>query len=664
MPDQTPPASYHALLIGVDGYRRAPLGGCVNDIDAVERVLLGTGMAAVKARIRIRRLASPASGASRNTATAPPATLDNVRAALAALGSPEVAAGDRVFIYYAGHGARVQVTASDGRRFHREALVPVDYDADPLRPQLLYDHELNGLLNDIVARTRSVTLVLDCCHSAGATREGGASRDRQTRHVDFSNLPPLPDPAPASHGGTQPGAAFGAVEDCHVVAACLGHELAYEQRGPGDTRHGLLTGAFLAALEDSAASDLTTLTWARIWQAMYARVQDHNPWQHPSMIGNPARAVFAGPPVNGDSGLVVTGAGTQYRIAAGTLAGVTEEAEVAIYGERPPDFPPLGSRADHDARIGLLRVTSAGRAAAIAEALEPSFVVPAGARGRVVKAGRAARLTCTLVPDRGGDASVVRMLEAQIAQSPLVDLVKPPIDPEVRLDQRGSRWMITDSVHGGGDDGPVLFDLRPAELDCARAVLEHYHAYARPLRMAARASDLPGRLQLDVLSYPADRLFTAAEAQAANLPDAPTRGTGTYALQSGARVCFRVRNASTHRLRVTLLNSAASGKVQLLGDEIIDAGRFHVFWARGNLGSPFQMSPPPNAAQCIDRMVAIGRTDVASDLDHLRVDKSFAQVIQRTRDAGEDRDIDGADQPVEHWTSAQAIIETCAPRRP
>lgn len=661
MPDETPPANYHALLIGVDAYRRAPLGGCVNDIDAVERVLLGTGMAAVKERIRIRRLASPVAGSGHDPTSAPPATLDNVRAALAALGSPEVAAGDRVFIYFAGHGARVPMIGAGGRRFHREALVPADYDPDSHQPRMLYDYELNALLQNIVHQTRSVTLVLDCCHAAGATREGAPARDRQPRYIDLSHLPALPDPAPASRGSAEPAvSAFGAVEDCHVVAACLAHELAQEERGPDLARRGLLTSAFLAALE-SAAGDLTALTWARIWQAMYAQVQDRNPWQHPTMIGNLARAVFGGPPVTGDAGFTVSQTGTTYRIAAGTLAGITQDAEIAIYGERPPFFPPLGSPADDEARVGLLRVTRADRATATAAAIGTSFELPPATRGRLVKAGSAARLTCTLV---GADPSVVRALEAKIAPSPLVELVQAPIKPDVRLEQRGGRWMIIDSVHGGGDDGPVLFALQPAELDCARAVLEHYHAYARPLRMAERASDLPCGLRLEVLTCPADRQLATAEAQAANLPEAPTRGAGTYALLSGARVCFRVHNDSLHRLRVTLLNSAGSGRVQLLGDEVIDAGRFHVFWARSNLGSPFQMSPPPNTTQCIDRMVAIGRTDVASDLSHLRVDKSFAQVIQRTRDAGEDRDIGGADEPIEHWTAAQAIIETRDPRRP
>ena len=71
------------------------------------------------------------------------------------------------------------------------------------------------------------------------------------------------------------------------------------------------------------------MTWARIWYAMCAHVQERNPWQHPTMIGNPARAVFGGPPVTGDAGFTVTRTGTGYRIGAGTLAGVTEEAELA-----------------------------------------------------------------------------------------------------------------------------------------------------------------------------------------------------------------------------------------------------------------------------------------------------------------------------------------------
>src|SRR4029079_1997348 len=119
---------YHVLLIGVDHYKDRALRGCVNDIDAVQRILLGERMNVPAASIR--RLVSPLPGTDHDT-TVPerPASLDNVRGALMDLANPEtVLAGDRVFIYYSGHGSRVDVPvavpdAARSPRFYRESLV-------------------------------------------------------------------------------------------------------------------------------------------------------------------------------------------------------------------------------------------------------------------------------------------------------------------------------------------------------------------------------------------------------------------------------------------------------------------------------------------------------------------------------------------------------------
>ena len=91
-----PDARFHAVLIGIDAYRSRPLHGCVNDVDAVQRLLIER--AGVPAD-RVRRLASPHPGA-RHDPSVPetPATLANIRAALDALAA-QVQDGDRVFIY-------------------------------------------------------------------------------------------------------------------------------------------------------------------------------------------------------------------------------------------------------------------------------------------------------------------------------------------------------------------------------------------------------------------------------------------------------------------------------------------------------------------------------------------------------------------------------------
>src|SRR4051812_9567974 len=87
---------YHVLLIGVDAYPAGfnSLGGCVNDIDAVEGVLFGPpGIGLAPEQIRLTRLAAPAPGAvtaSRFAAATRLPTHDNIRDALLALAGPDV----------------------------------------------------------------------------------------------------------------------------------------------------------------------------------------------------------------------------------------------------------------------------------------------------------------------------------------------------------------------------------------------------------------------------------------------------------------------------------------------------------------------------------------------------------------------------------------------
>src|SRR5262245_27651004 len=153
----------HAILIGIDAYRGPqPLRGCVNDIDAVQALLIERLQVEPTA---IRRLAAPVDGMPRPTAvpTLPP-TRDNIRDQLAEL-ADRIAPGDRVFAYYAGHGAQLTVAARDGGQFRREALVPVD-------GEYIFDWELSEALRALVERTPAVSVVLDCCSAAGATRDG------------------------------------------------------------------------------------------------------------------------------------------------------------------------------------------------------------------------------------------------------------------------------------------------------------------------------------------------------------------------------------------------------------------------------------------------------------------------------------------------------------
>lgn len=651
MPDQEiAGVRYHVLLIGVDAYPGHPLQGCVNDIDAVQRVLLDERLAIPPASIR--RLASPKAGTRHETAIAEqPATYASIRAALTELGSERVRPGDRVFIYYSGHGKRVLVTGQDGVTFHREAIVPVDFEATPGREAFLFDFELNGLLAAIARRTSSVAVMLDCCHAAGATRDGAAVRsfDREQDRI------PIADPARAlgATRGSELDDGTGTVSTCQVVSACLANELSLETE-LNEVRNGVFTSAFVAAVR-GAAGDLRTLTWDRIWHAMRNEIALRNAMQNPRMEGSLRRSVFGGPPVDGDAGLAVWRDGGGYRIAAGTMADITPDTELAIYGSEPARFPPLGSTVDGVIRLGIVRVTEAGPAAARATAVGPAFELPAGARGRVIKAGASSRLGCAVIPP---DAAI----EAELARSEVLELVGADPRAAVRLVRRGERWDVIDA--GAADsDAPVLCAVAAGDALGARAVLEHYVRYSLPLRVAARAVDLPGGLELRVLRCPDDRPIPPAEAQAPALSETKMQD-GRYRVVDGGVICVAVRNRTQEELQVTLLNVAADGRVQLLGEASVARWQRHVFWARERLGVGFKMRLVAGEARSRDRFVVIGRTARDHDLRNLLVAETFQQVQTAAQKGAATRPVDDSGDlsiSLDRWTAAQAVVETFRP---
>lgn len=641
---QVAEATYHVLLIGVDNYPGHELRGCVNDIDAVQRVLLE--------RLKIpsaciRRLVSPLPGTQHETTVAEQkATTANIRAALAELGSDCVKPGDRVFIYYSGHGKRVVVERPDGLTFQREALVPVDFESPQGDETFLFDFEINRLLAAIATRTSSVAVVLDCCHASGATRGDGVRTFERPR-----DQTPIKDPARELEGersSESPGDA-GSIAACHVVSACLANEVSREdpQKSPP---HGIFTSAFVAAVRGAERVDPRTLTWDQIWYAMRSEVVLRSPGQCPRMDGSPGRAVFGGPPVDRDAGLFVSRDGAGYQIAAGTMADITAEAELAFYGPDPARFPPIGSAADVACRIGVARVTDAELAVARATAIGAAFELPAGARGRLIKLGASSRLPCAVTPR---DPEI----EAQLARSSLLQLVAAE-QAQVRLVREGARWYITDDQHGTSEDAPVLFAIDAGDAFGARAVLEHYVRYSRPLRVAARATDLAGGLELRVLACAGTSRISSEEAQDPKLSEAPMWG-GRYHLTAGDGACVAVHNRASVELQVTLFGVLATGQVAQLGGASIQPDARHLFWADGDLGLPYEMQPIEGALRSCDRLVAIGTTARGHSLDHLVVGETFAQALE---DARSGRPMLNPTRttapPIDQWASAQVVIET------
>lgn len=652
-----PPPRRHVLLVGIDAYAAVdPLHGSVNDIDAIEAILLDRLRVPPEA---ITKLAAPHPSHERRPRL-PERLPDhkNLRDALEALAGDAVQLGDRVLIYYAGHGTQV---FPRGAWVAREALVPVDaHDGG----ELLYDHELNLLLQRIARRTGDLTVVLDCCCSAGASRLSVRPRDSGVRFCRIDDpAPPLP--ARRGHDSAEPPsgilASLGSPEASDpgylVAAACQSDESAHEGRSARGKRHGAFTAALLQVLEAQPDSRLETLRWADLWQAVRECVAGQYPGQHPWLIGRAERRLFGGAFRPQDPGYAITRAGDRYRIAAGSLVGLTRGAKVAVYGPTPDFFPPLGSREDLAARLGVLCVEEASIGACTAAPLGGELALVEGARGRWIAPGERDALVVQLDPY---DADLARWLEGEARFRIVAAGSGEAAEVFVGRDAGGERW-IGDEIHGpgvAGEDGEpplcrVPADDRPALL----RALTHCEKQRLALRLALRCRDLSGALAVRLLDAREAAAIPAAELHDPPLPEVspdPERRY-RYLLGHGQPICIAVENRSAEPLYVSLLNCTGSGRVEILGTTQVQIPprRRQALWLGGNLGNAFRCGVPAGRRSTVDRLIAVGATVPDLDLSFLRVKESFEEVLGATmREMLPDEA-----EPRERWTATQVTVK-------
>ena len=678
MNEKTIIPTYHVLLIGIDRYPPGynSLGGCVNDIDAIERLLLDPpGIGIPPEQIRMTRLAAmraDRTSTSRFEKQTLAPTKANLTQALKALAGPSVQPSDQVLIYYAGHGDQKRWTT--GSLVWHEALVPHnDHEIE-----YLFDIEINGLINAIAARTSDLTIVLDSCHSAGATRDLGdipAQGEVAVRALTLkSNGEDTPVAPPELTAlGLGGGAALDRGVASHllqslnpsylVVVGCQSDEKASEGAHPyGQPSHGVFTHSLLNVIVDRGVTERAELRWADIWSTLLTKVAERNTLlgqrtQHPWIIGRSERKVFGGPWEKMDAGYrVAKRQDGNYEIGAGRLMGVTEGAEIAVYGLEPRLFPPIGSPADQP--VGRLTVSQAGPSIAVAAAVGAGFALPEGARGRLVKPGESQRLRVSLKPKDPG-------LEAHLRESPLLEIVSSA-DPDadiVVIAQPGDGWIL------GNDTEPLLAAVPAGESQALLAGLEHYYRYNTVLRMARNCNDpqITNSLSVQILDCN-DEIALAAMSQEdladPALPEAPRDGDRIYALRPGFKFCVKVTNSSSYHLNVTLLNCSAGGLVEYLSDALLRDGSTHVMWLDNQLGAPFAagLDELPGSAHGIplldyatERMIAIGTTRPDVKLDYLKLDKRMQEVVNENLSRRGDRPLRPSEKtstaPAELWTA-------------
>ncbi|WP_437591175.1 caspase family protein [Sorangium sp. So ce1000] len=360
--------TFRALLIGVDFYclnklpndaTYASLRGCVSDVDRIEKAL----RARITMPLDIRTLLSPNVGGDRpgGPESAWP-TYKNMKAALDGL-LARTQPGDHVYIHYSGHGGRVLTKFADLKPGgFDETLVPTDIgDGSRYLRDLDVAYYLDALTRDHQA---TVTVVLDSCHSGGATRGvhvaprcATGAREGADPTLDTAERPTdgvASDEAlraawarlEAAGGGRRAATAttwLPEARDYVLLAACRDVETALEVRLAGGGSTGVMTAAFLDALEGLGKDQ----TWRALYERVLASVHSKYSSQTPQLLGQGERQIFGAelrPVVNAVRVHEIDAPNRRVKLGAGLATGTQAGARFGIYPPGTTDFTQLNQR--------------------------------------------------------------------------------------------------------------------------------------------------------------------------------------------------------------------------------------------------------------------------------------------------------------------------------
>lgn len=574
-----------ALIIGVQAYQHiSPLGGCVNDARLMDAVL--------RDRFDFTH---------RTLLENEQATREGILSAFNTL-VEETQPGDVVVFYFAGHGSQRTDREGDEPSGLDSTLMPVDTKGAFGTPEEnldITDDEIFLWLEQLVAKTSAITVIVDACHSGTITRDaefdlpGFAVRGLPADTRPATVPSPIPPELWSRLGGgpTARSAAAGSAtagsdretaagwlplhEHYVLISGCRDDELSGEFLWPledGSTaRHGALTFYLARALQRATAGT----TYRAVFEEVAAKVtQVRQDKQHPQMEGKGDRVLFGLqeiPPMRYVRLLGVDEEGTSVTLAAGAALGVTVGTAVALYpvdtvttDERTPlaratvtEVTPLSSTAVLIPASIADEIRADARAVltlAVAADMRPPVHLDLAARA--------------LVPDGPWNS-----VEQLLAGVPIVRRVEKPEPQAITITAwptertgTGPRWMLT-----GADGQPIA---PPKAFDETVALMRNVTVLAR--QTLAMALDNTDPLSALARQRPTMQLLRS-QADGTWLPAEPGAG-GLPVFHDGDFIGVRITNPHTQPLYFSLLDFGLTGRVNPLyppagATEAIAAGR-------------------------------------------------------------------------------------------
>ncbi len=502
-------------------------------------------------------------------------------------------AGSQVYIHYSGHGGRARTIypkLKGGPQGIDEGLVPVDIGQT--NGQYLRDIELGKLLKDLVNKGLIVTVVLDSCHSGGATRGEAAVRGLDT--IDdtprpMSNLAGTPEELAENWRGLKNENTRGLnsgwlpeSRDYVLLAACRPNEFAYEYAFDSETKQR--SGALTYWLLDSLRQQTSGLTYKDLHDRLNGKIRTQFAQQTPMLMGEGDRLVFGSDRADIQYSIPVLTVDTvknTVKIEAGQSMGLRLGAEFAIYPNGTRDF------SNKDDRLAIVKIEDLGSTSSQGplEAIFGQRAVDTGDVAILIAASTNLIKKVQLLPQQAF-AEETEGLKA--VQSLL-------INPRLTLVESGtpSHYTVTVNANGefeiGDQAGVVIPNLRPPvrmkEPNAARKVVDRlvhlatYHA-TEALDNFDKNSPMFGKIQVSWLGKlqnydPADPIPEVFEPFSE--PRNPT-------IEAGECIFLKIQNNFSRTVNVVVLDLQSDWAIQQIqpadpGSDFItlDAGKSITF---------------------------------------------------------------------------------------
>jgi serine protease inhibitor len=585
-------------------------------------------------------------------------------------------AGSHVYIHYSGHGGRARTIypkLKGGPQGIDEGLVPVDIGQT--NGQYVRDIELGKLLKDLVNKGLIVTVVLDSCHSGGATRGEAAVRGLDT--IDdtprpVSNLAGTPEELAENWGGLTSENTRGLnsgwlpeSRDYVLLAACRPNEFAYEYAFDAETKQR--RGALTYWLLDSLQQQTSGLTYKDLHDRLNGKIRTQFAQQTPMLMGEGDRLVFGSDRADIQYSIPVLTVDTVKNIVkleAGQSMGLRLGAEFAIYPNGTRDFSKV------DDRLAIVKIDDLGSTTSQG-ALEAVFgqrAVDTGDLAILIAASTNLVKKVQLLPQQvfADETEGLQAVQALLGTNPRLTLVESgtPSHYTVAVNANGE-FEICDQA------GVVISNLRPAvrvkEPEAARKVVDRlvhlatYHA-AEELDNFDKNSPMFGKLQVSWLGTlsnydPADPIPEIFE---------PFNDPGNPIVQAGEWIFLKIQNDFSRAVNVAVLDLQSDWAIKQI--EPADPGSYFITVDAGkSVVHPIKPSLPKGYLQVVDVLKVIATLDAPNfrllelpALDQPRLSKTArsgnaleALLVEIGGEAPSSRDVSPVRYPSKEWTTRQ-----------